>query len=114
MSSSITTHVLDTSLGQPAAGMGVTLERLTKMGWQPIGKGSTDLDGRLVDLLPAESALSAGQYRLSFATKEYFTALCATTFYPAVTIEFEVLDIQDHYHVPLLVSPFGYSTYRGS
>jgi 5-hydroxyisourate hydrolase len=114
MSSPITTHVLDTSLGRPAAGMGVTLERLTKMGWQPIGKGSTDLDGRLVELLSEQSTLVAGQYRLTFATKEYFTRLRTKTFFPAVTIEFEVLDKQDHYHVPLLVTPFGYSTYRGS
>lgn len=114
MSSPITTHVLDTSLGRPATAMSVTLEQLTKAGWELIGKGSTDLDGRLPDLLPAHSALAVGKYRLVFATEKYFKRLRTQTFYPSVTIEFTVSSKQEYYHVPLLINPFGYSTYRGS
>jgi 5-hydroxyisourate hydrolase len=113
MSSPITTHVLDTSLGRPASGVSVTLERLTKADWQPLGKGTTDLDGRITDLMQSGS-LTLGRYRLSFAIEKYFKRLRVATFYPTVTIEFTVTNKQDHYHVPLLLSPFGYSTYRGS
>ena len=113
--SAITTHILDTSLGRPAAGVRVMLEARAGDDWQILGQGRTDADGRLRDLLPADSDLKAGVYRLTFATAEYFAARRAESFYPDVTISFIVTaDAAAHYHVPLLVSPFGYSTYRGS
>lgn len=109
--SAITTHVLDTSLGRPAAGVPVTLEYLDG-GGDPVGRGQTDADGRLRDLLPPGHALEPGHYRLTFHTGVYFGE--RETFYPVVHIHFVVRDAAQHYHVPLLLSPFGYSTYRGS
>jgi 5-hydroxyisourate hydrolase len=112
--SPITTHVLDVSLGRPAESVAVTLERWAGKDWEFLGKGSTNYDGRIDDLLPTGS-LTAGRHRLSFATERYFKRCRRTaTFYPWVTIEFEVVSTKEHYHVPLLISPFGYSTYRGS
>lgn len=110
--SAITTHVLDTSRGRPAAGVPVRLEE--PRGGGVLGQGVTDADGRLRDLLPAGHALSAGAYRLIFDTAAYFAALGVESFYPAVEIVFVVRDAAEHYHVPLLLSPYGYSTYRGS
>ncbi|HYW13103.1 MAG TPA: hydroxyisourate hydrolase [Longimicrobium sp.] len=108
--SSITTHVLDTSRGRPAAGVPVRLEHAGTV----IGSGATDADGRLRDLLPSDAPLAAGVYRLVFDTGAYFGAAGTEAFYPQVTIDFQVRDGAQHYHVPLLLSPFGYSTYRGS
>jgi 5-hydroxyisourate hydrolase len=88
------------------------LERAVDSGWQPVGRGTTDADGRARDLLA--SAPGEGRYRLTFDTGAYFRGAGATGFYPEVTVTFEVSPGQDHYHVPLLLSPFGYSTYRGS
>ena len=113
--STISTHVLDTSLGRPAAGVGVKLERVNADGGVTIaGFGTTDDDGRLRDLLPAGQLLVRGDYRLRFDTGAYFAASGRETFYPSVSVEFRVTESTGHYHVPLLVSPFGYSTYRGS
>lgn len=112
--SPITTHVLDTSLGKPASGVPIKLERHTGSGWEVIGAGSTDADGRLQELLPASFVLTAGTYRLAFGTHSYFLAQRTEGFYPEVTVVFTVRDPTQHYHVPLLLSPFGYSTYRGS
>ena len=115
--SAITTHVLDVSKGNPARGVPVTLERQTTIGWEIIGKGETDEDGRLRDLLATEFVLQAGNYRLIFDTETYFAApqqQQSAAFYPQVTVAFTVRDASQHYHVPLLLSPFGYSTYRGS
>lgn len=109
----ITTHVLDTSVGRPAEGVPVVLEQLDGDGWTPVGSGSTDGDGRLADLLAAER-VRAASYRLRFDTASYFTARGVEGFYPEITIRFEVTDAGAHHHVPLLLSPFGYSTYRGS
>src|SRR5262249_2292473 len=104
-------HVLDTSRGRPAAGVPVTLERRESNGeWSRIGEGRTDDDGRLRTLLDGLPS-HAGTYRLTFDTKTY---LGESAFFPSVTIVFEVNDAAQHYHVPLLLSPFGYSTYRGS
>jgi len=100
----ITTHVLDTSRGKPAAGMAVRLERLISGEWSPIGQGTTDDDGRLRTLTAGD--VEKGTYRLTFET--------GTPFYPQVSIIFNVADGAQHYHVPLLLSPWGYSTYRGS
>ena len=110
--SPITTHVLDTSRGRPAVGVPVVLERAGDAGWQAVGRGTTDADGRVRDLLA--SAPEAGRYRLSFDTDAYFRAVGDVGFYPEVSVAFVVGHGDEHYHVPLLLSPFGYSTYRGS
>ena len=112
--SAITTHILDISAGCPVQGVAVKLERQTADGWQIIGEGKTDEDGRLRDLLAPETTLQTGNYRLTFETGEYFKDRQIETFYPQATIVFSVKDAAQHYHVPLLLSPFGYSTYRGS
>jgi 5-hydroxyisourate hydrolase len=113
--STISTHVLDTALGRPAAGVAITLERVSEKGLTTLaGFGTTDDDGRLRDFPPAGRILTAGDYRLRFDTAAYFAASGREAFYPSVTVEFRVTDMSAHYHVPLLLSPFGYSTYRGS
>ena len=111
--SPITTHVLDTAIGRPAVGIDVSLARYDQQGWTVLARGKTDRDGRVGDLLPT-SSLVASRYRLTFATREYHERIGMAAFYPEITIDFEVTAPQDHYHVPLLLSPFGYSTYRGS
>lgn len=111
--SRITTHVLDTSRGRPAAGLGVRLEREYGDGWEAAGEGRTDSEGRLIDLIGDDEPLGIGTYRLTFETGDYFAAHGVETFYPRVAVVFRARD-DEHYHVPLLVSPFGYSTYRGS
>lgn len=112
--SAITTHVLDTSEGRPATGVPITLEVEAAGGWELVGKAITDEDGRVSDLVPEETMLAAGVYRLIFDTARYFSAREVEGFYPEVTIIFKLRDPAQHYHVPLLLSPFGYSTYRGS
>jgi 5-hydroxyisourate hydrolase len=109
----ITTHVLDTARGRPAAGVGVTLERQTALDrWERAGRGRTDEAGRLQSLV-TDTALP-GVYRMVFETGTYFRAHGMPVFYPLVSVMFEVAGGETHYHVPLLLSPFGYSTYRGS
>jgi 5-hydroxyisourate hydrolase len=110
--STLSTHVLDAASGLPAAGVRVALDRRDGDGWQPLGEAVTDDDGRVRDL--AAGGLAAGVHRLVFATGEYFTATGQTGFYPEVPIVFDVTDPGRHYHVPLLLSPFAFSTYRGS
>jgi 5-hydroxyisourate hydrolase len=113
--SAITTHVLDISRGQPAEGIAVSLELEAADGsWKQIGAGLTDEDGRAKDLLPSGFALHGGVYRLVFDTESYFATLGVEGFYREVSITFTIRDPAQHYHVPLLLSPFGYSTYRGS
>src|SRR5262245_39622448 len=113
--SAITTHILDTTTGLPGAGIPVVLERKTHAsGWQSIAEGITDIDGRVKDLLSATEAFLPGHYRLTFDTGAYFAMRGTDGFFPLVTIGFVVKDPTQHYHVPLLLSPFGYSTYRGS
>lgn len=112
--SAITTHILDISRGRPAEGVAISLEVQTDAGWQVLGRGETNADGRQASLLPGNFKLAAGVYRLTFHTSDYFAAQGVESFYPEVTISFNVGDATAHYHVPLLVSPFGYSTYRGS
>jgi 5-hydroxyisourate hydrolase len=111
--SQITTHVLDSSLGRPAAGVPVILEIQKAGGWQEISKGATDVDGRLRHLLEP-GVMLAGIYRLTFETGVYFHARKIHGLYPQVTIVFQVADAKEHYHIPLLLSPYGYTTYRGS
>src|SRR4030095_6718201 len=113
--SAITTHIFDISSGSPARGVSVMLwQGLEHSAWEIIGKGVTDEDGRVRDLLDPSAILQPGNYRLTFDTGSYFAALQIEAFYPLVTVEFAVSDKGQHYHVPLLLSPFGYSTYRGS
>lgn len=110
---SISTHVLDITRGRPAANVPVTLERKEGGAFARVGGGSTDADGRIKDLVP-EGQLEAGTYRVTFDTGAYFAAAGVEGFYPEASIVFVVRDAAAHYHVPLLLSPYGYSTYRGS
>lgn len=113
--SAITTHVLDTSRGRPAAGVSVSLFRQYEPeNWHIIGKGTTDADGRLKFSLFEGKVLEEGFYRLRFHTGAYFKAQGVEGFYPTVELIFHVRDAAEHHHVPLLLSPYGYSTYRGS
>ena len=115
MMSPITTHILDTSAGRPAANVAVRLEFGDgDGGWQPVAAGTTDGDGRISDLLPPGTAFAAGLYRLTFEVGSYFQDSGVKSFYRQVPIVFAIEDPAQHYHVPLLLSPFGYSTYRGS
>lgn len=110
----ISTHVLDTARGRPAAGVAVRLERLDGAGSALVGRGVTDPDGRVGELIPDGAVVETGTYRLTFETGAYFRAASTQGFYPEVTVAFELGDAAQHYHVPLLLSPYGYSTYRGS
>jgi len=115
MNSPITTHVLDTARGRPAAGIDVTLERLEAGDrWQMLGRDVTNVDGRARALLPGDWNLEPGVYRLTFDTGTYFRGLGVEGFYPHVPVVFGLERPESHYHVPLLLSPYGYSTYRGS
>jgi 5-hydroxyisourate hydrolase len=110
----ITTHVLDTAGGRPGKGIPIALERSEVGGsWVAVGSGVTDDDGRLRTLTPVGPVLP-GTYRLRFDTATYAIASGQPCFFPIVEIQFAVVDGAQHYHVPLLLSPFGYSTYRGS
>jgi 5-hydroxyisourate hydrolase len=111
--SPLTTHVLDISLGRPATGVEVRLELHEAAGWRELARARTDDDGRVRGLLEP-GALQVARYRLTFATGEYFAADGRACFYPEVAIEFAITRPGEHHHVPLLLSPFGYSTYRGS
>ena len=113
--SSITTHVLDISLGKPGVGIPVTLERKThSAGWQKLAEGMTNSDGRLNDLLEPGEAFLSGHYRLIFEVGPYFLLNAREGFFPQISIAFIVKDPAEHFHVPLLLSPFGFSTYRGT
>ena len=111
--SQITTHILDTTLGRPAGGVTIVLHEWAPDGWHEIARGVTNPDGRLADLLLPEVRLAPGAYQLRFFTQQYFEQQGTAGFYPFVDICFVVAD-EAHYHVPLLLNPFGYSTYRGS
>lgn len=112
--SQITTHVLDTNKGSPASGVPISLFQQTDDNWQRLAHGHTDVDGRISELLPADKTLLAGVYRMNFDTKSYFSAQGKESFYPYVDVVFTLDGSTDHYHIPLLLSAFGYSTYRGS
>jgi len=113
MSSHVTTHALDTSLGIPAKNMGITLKGLRNGEWKPISVGITNNDGRISDLLAPGRKLTPNHYVMVFNTLQYFEANNINGFYPEVSIVFTVSD-DSHYHIPLLINPFGYTTYRGS
>lgn len=112
--SQITTHVLDTMRGLPAVGVAVLLERAAEAGLEPVARGVTDADGRVRGLVPEGESLAPGTYRLSFDTGAYFTATGGEGFFPEVSIVFILREGEGPYHVPLLLSPYGYTTYRGS
>lgn len=111
--SPITTHILDTALGRPAQGVPVHLDIWRDGTWTEVGRGETDADGRFKGLMPA-GALEAATYRITFETGAYFEAQGRPGFYPFVPVVFEITAPDQHYHVPLLLNPYGYSTYRGS
>ncbi len=110
--SNISTHILDTSLGKPAAGVRVWLELEQDGQWLTLGESHTDTDGRARDL--TSTSLAAGHYRLSADLGAYFAADRRATLYATAIIDFVIKDAAQHYHLPLLISPYSYSTYRGS
>ena len=111
----ISTHVLDTSLGRPVSGIPLHLERQSPSGdWHAIATGETDSDGRCKNLLPSGASASPGVYRVRFDTDRYFRKLQIEGLYPEVIVVFLVRDASAHCHIPLLLSPNGYTTYRGS
>ncbi len=113
--SPITTHILDVSAGCPAQGVTARLEFSESPGnWTSIGEGTTNADGRVTNLLADTHRLEPGTYQITFQTGDYYKSLDQRTFFPFVSIVFEIQNTGEHYHVPLLLSPFGYSTYRGS
>ena len=107
---SLSTHVLNAMTGRPASGVAVRLESWAGADWAVAAEGSTDADGRIGDL----GSPAAGRHRITFDTGGYFAALAVASFYPEVSVVFEVTEPDRHHHVPLLLSPFGYTTYRGS
>ena len=110
---SISTHVLDTSIGRPAAAVAVRLHRQEGAALIEISRAVTNDDGRVPALLPANMPSAPGSFRLTFEVAAYFQRRATDSFYRDVTIDFVITD-DGHYHVPLLISPYGYSTYRGS
>jgi 5-hydroxyisourate hydrolase len=108
--STLSTHVLDTALGKPVEGIRVTLESDGAV----LGSGVTDADGRVADLQPHEEPLRPGSYRLLYAVGEYFASAGRPSLYTEIVVQIQIGEWADHYHVPLLLSPFGYTTYRGS
>ena len=111
----ISTHVLDTAVGKPAEGVVIKLERnMPGAGWTVLAEAVTDSSGRVAQLIPANDHLHLGSYRLRFEVEAYFADQQKETFFPAVWGEFEIRDDMSHYHVPLLIAPYGYTTYRGS
>jgi 5-hydroxyisourate hydrolase len=111
--SQLTTHILDTGAGRPADGVTVILYELDISNWKEISRGITNSDGRIADLLAKDVVLQPGTYKLRFETQKYFEQQSVETFYPFIEIVFEIKD-NAHYHVPLLLNAWGYSTYRGS
>ena len=112
--SQITTHILDIARGSPAAQVPIALHLLEAEDWLEIGSGITNEDGRIVDLCAPGLVLEAGTYRMRFDTAAYFSASGSEVFYPWAEVVFNIGGDGQHYHIPLLLSPFGYSTYRGS
>lgn len=111
----ITTHVLDTTSGRPARGVPVALEQLETDGrWRVLSRKKTDANGRISDLVSSGVRIKGGIYRMTFETAAYFHSIRTPAFYPWVSVAFEIKRPRDHHHVPLLLSPYGYSTYRGS
>jgi len=112
--SGISSHVLDTARGRPAAGVAIHLAIEDDGTWRRLASATTDADGRVSALLPKRTRLTVATYRLTFEIGDWFRRQGIEAFYPQAAVVFRVGDPADHYHVPLLLSPFGYSTYRGS
>ncbi|HET6646160.1 MAG TPA: hydroxyisourate hydrolase [Pyrinomonadaceae bacterium] len=113
--STISTHILDTARGKPANGVAVYLEsQQTDETWEQLTHAWTDEEGRVKPFFLLEEPLKGGTYRLVFDTESYFSALDSNCFYPQVCVVFNIGDDPQHYHIPLLISPYGYSTYRGT
>lgn len=112
--SKISTHVLDTALGKPGANILVRLEREENSSWRLLNSTRTDADGRCAQILPEAEHLRAGAYRLTFETAAYHAAQQTAWLYPLVQVTFLVREGETHFHIPLLLSPNGYTTYRGS
>ena len=110
----LSVHVLNLENGLPSPGVNVTLEKHVGQNWQPLGEGTTNEQGRIAELFPAKQTFEAGQYRVVFKTGEYFKKAKHETFFPEIPVIFEVKQTDQHYHIPLLLSPYGFSTYRGS
>ncbi|MEW6370887.1 MAG: hydroxyisourate hydrolase [Pseudomonadota bacterium] len=110
----LSVHVLDLQSGQPTAGIAVTLEQRAGEGWRELASGVTNAQGRIAALYPADKPIAAGDYRIVFKTGEHFARQGQATFFPRIPVEFRVDNPAQHYHIPLLLSPFGYSTYRGN
>ncbi|MAM58722.1 MAG: hydroxyisourate hydrolase [Salinicola sp.] len=110
----ISVHVLNTQTGKPSAGVAVKLEHRADGRWETIANGTTSEDGRISALYPESETFEAGVYRAVFETGDWYRARGSATFFPEITVPFEVVDTQQHYHIPLLLSPYAYSTYRGS
>ena len=111
--SGISTHILDTSKGRPAPGVAVVLERMHGQGWETIAQGQTDQDGRCRPPLDAEQ-VQAGKHRLTFAVAPYFAAQKLETLYPEIAVIFSVAEGERNFHLPLLLTPHSYTTYRGT
>ena len=110
----LSVHVLNLENGLPSPGVNVTLEKHVGQNWQPLAQGVTNEQGRIGELFPEKQAMKAGQYRVVFKTGEYFKKAGRDTFFPEIPVIFEVKNADQHYHIPLLLSPYGFSTYRGS
>lgn len=110
----LSVHVLNLENGLPSPGVNVTLEKHVGQNWQSLAQGVTNEQGRIGELFPEKQAMEAGQYRVVFKTGEYFKKAGRDTFFPEIPVIFEVKNADQHYHIPLLLSPYGFSTYRGS
>ena len=110
----LSVHILDLENGLPTAGVTVTLEQKMDKDWRQLASAVTNAQGRITDMYPAGQALVAGDYRIVFKTGEHYAALKKSTFFPEIPVQFHVDKVDQHYHIPLLLSPYGFSTYRGS
>ncbi|MBQ0744262.1 MAG: hydroxyisourate hydrolase [Pseudomonas sp.] len=110
----LSVHVLNLENGLPSPEVRVTLEQLQATGWQPLSEGTTNQQGRVTALFPAGKALESGTYKVTFKTGDWFAQQQTNTFFPEVPVIFQTNGEVDHYHIPLLLSPYGYSTYRGN
>ncbi|MDE1168284.1 MAG: hydroxyisourate hydrolase [Pseudomonas sp.] len=110
----LSVHVLNLETGVPSPGVEVTLEQHVGQDWQMLAHGTTNEQGRIAELFPADKPFKAGEYRVVFKTGEYFKRTQHETFFPQIPVIFEVKATDQHYHIPLLLSPYGFSTYRGS
>ena len=110
----LSVHILDLQTGQPTAGVTVTLEQKTGTDWRQLASGVTNAQGRIAEMYPADKTIEKGDYRIVFKTGEHYARLKQETFFPEIPVQLHVEKTDQHYHIPLLLSPFGFSTYRGN